>query len=307
MDRQKKIEEAQKHLQGGALDGWLLYDFHRNNELAYRFLEIPTHRMATRRFFYWIPARGEPLQIVHAIEEGMLDDWPGEKRVYATWQSLEKELKRLLSPVKKIAMEYSPKNAIPYVSKVDAGTVDLIRSFGVEVASSAEFLLYFTAVLSESQIQSQQRAAKACCEIMQDAWHWIANCLSQDRITTEQEVQARILKQFEERRLLSDALPIVAVGPHSADPHFSTPQIDSRPIRKGDLVLIDLWAKEKGEGNVFGDITRVAVADTQASVQQLEVFHAVRRAQTAAFDLIRFHFQFGMDVYSLEIELPQKL
>src|SRR3989344_8296661 len=251
-----RVGKAQRYLQERQLDGWLLYDFHRNNELAYQFLRIPAEKMTTRRFFYWIPAKGEPVKIVHAIESNVLDAWPGEKRVYSSWQSLESELKRVLKGQKKVAMEYSPKAMIPYVSKVDAGTVDLVRSFGVEVVSSADFLLYFTAVLSDAQMDSQRRAATALAEIVEGAWKWIREHLAQ---ATERSVQQWIEEQCKSRGLVSDSPPIVAVNAHSADPHFETPNTGSSPIRKGDLALIDLWAKEPQEGAVFGDLTKVAV------------------------------------------------
>jgi hypothetical protein len=181
----KKFEQAQKYLQENHLDGWLLYDFHGNNELARRFLDIPSHQMTTRRFFYWIPLSGKPVKIVHAIEAHALDHVDGEKRKYNSWQSLESEVKKVLQGAKKIAMEYSPKNGIPYVSKVDGGTIDLVRSFGVEVVSSADFLPHFTAVLTEDQIKSQIRAASACDRIVNGAWKWISDHLKMGKEITE--------------------------------------------------------------------------------------------------------------------------
>jgi len=294
-----KVKEAQKHLQAKHLDGWLLYDFHKTNDLAHRFLDIPSTKMTTRRFFYWIPAKGEPVRIVHAIEEGTLDGWPGEKKVFASWQSLEKVLEGLLRGKKRIAMEYSPKNAIPYVSKVDAGTVDLIRSFGVEVVSSADFLLYFTSVLSDEQIESQRRAASALSEIVEGAWEFIAKALKQGKAVTERAVQAHILEGFEKRNIVTESGPIVAVNAHSADPHYMT---GSAEIRKGDFILIDLWGKERGEWTVYGDITRVAVADKQASAKQREVFGIVRAAQKAGIALVKKQFAEKREIQGWEVD-----
>ncbi len=298
----KKVTEAQKYLQEQHLDGWLLSDFHRSNELAHRFLEIPLSKMTTRRFFYWIPAKGDPIRIVHAIEADVLDAWPGEKRVFSTWQALEKELKNVLKGKQRIAMEYSPKNAIPYVSKVDAGTVDLIRSFGVEVATSADFLLYFTSVLTEEQLKSQQRAANALNEIVNRAWDLIANALKLGKTITEWDVQAHILREFQEKKLITDSSPIVGVNAHTADPHFFTAKAGSSAIRKGDFILIDLWAKEAGEKSIFGDITRVAVADSKGTAKQEEVFRAVRNGQKAGIALIRERFALKKLIQGWEVD-----
>lgn len=286
-----KVEEAQKYLKEIHADGWLLYDFHGNNELARRFLEIPHHQMTTRRFFYWIPTVGKPVKIVHAIEAHALDGAEGEKRSYKSWQSLEAELKRALHGAKKVAMEYSPKNQIPYVSKVDGGTIDLVRSFGVEVVSSADFLAHFTAVLSESQIQSQLRAARGCDEVVNEAWKWIAEHLKQGKKLTEYDVQQKIAADFKKRGLISDHDPIVGVNGHSADPHYEPLKGKSSLIQRGDFILIDLWAKEEGEGAVFGDLTRVAVADAKPTEKQKEIFHIVRKAQKGAIELVKSRFR----------------
>ncbi|HEX2583123.1 MAG TPA: M24 family metallopeptidase [Chlamydiales bacterium] len=298
----KKVIAAQTYLQEKKLDGWLLYDFHRNNDLAHRFLEIPPSKMVTRRFFYWIPARGTPVRIVHAIEAEILDAWPGEKRIFSTWQSLEKEVERLLKGCQRIAMEYSPKNGIPYVSKVDGGTLDLIRSFGVEVASSADFLLHFTSVLTEEQLKSQQRAAHAMQEIVEGAWELIAKALKGGKSISEGDVQAHILQEFRTRKLVTESAPIVAVNAHSADPHFATAKIGSSQIQTGDFILIDLWAKEEGSKSIFGDITRVAVADVQGSPKQEEVFRVVRNGQKAGIALIRERFAAKKTIQGWEVD-----
>ncbi len=276
-----------------------MYDFHKNNHLAHLFLEIPSHVMATRRFLYWIPAVGKPIKIVHAIEDQMLDQWPGEKRVYSSWQSLEKEIQSVLQGSKRVAMEYSPRNAIPYVSKVDAGTVDLVRSFGTDVVSSADFLLYFTSVLDQEQMDSQTRAATALSEIVDGAWQLISQRLKKG--ITERDVQKWIQAQFQERGLTADEGPIVAVNEHSADPHFMTPENGSSLIAEGDFVLIDLWAKELGERKVFGDITRVAVAGKPTPKQQ-EVYETVRRAQKAGIDLVRERFAAKKPLQGWEVD-----
>lgn len=298
----KKIEEAQKYLKERHLDGWLLYDFHGNNPLARYFLDIPSHMMTTRRFFYWIPAVGTPMKVLHAIEPTVLDALPGDKKSYSSWQSLEKEIGDVLRGAKKVAMEYSPRNAIPYVSLVDAGTVDLIRSFGVEVVSSADFLPHFTAVLTDEQQMSQRRAGKAVDQVVNDAWDWIRDYLSSGKPLTEYDVQQKILADFKKLHLVTDHPPIVGVNAHSADPHYETPKLRSSPIRKRDFILIDLWAKEADPKAVYGDITRVGIASDKPTPKQQEIFDIVRNAQKAAVELVKSRFAHNKRIEGWEVD-----
>lgn len=285
-----KIQQAQKFLKERHLDGWLLYDFHGSNPLARHFLGIPQHVMTTRRFYYWIPAEGEPVKVVHAIEAHVLDAVPGEKKTYSSWQLLETDLAHVLKGAKKVAMEYSPRNAIPYVSMVDGGTIDLIRSFGIEVVSSADFLPNFTACLTDEQIASHLRAGKAVDKVVMGAWEWIRNHLTSGKSVTEYDVQQKIAADFKKLHMLADHDPIVGVNAHSADPHYEPPKEGSSPIRKGDFILIDLWAKESKEKAVYADITRVGVAASHPTPKQQEVFSIVRSAQKAAIHLIQTRF-----------------
>lgn len=295
-----KLKDAQKLIQERKLDGWLLYSFRRNNPLACTFLDIPENQMGTRRFYYWIPAQGEPIKIVHAIEARALDHVPGKKIIYNSWQGLNADLKSALAHAKKIAMEYSPN--IPYISLVDAGTVDFIRSLGVEVVSSGEILPYFTAVLSPSQAESHLRAAKACDEVSKAAWKWISEHLKAGKKFTEYDVQQEIVADFHRRGLNTDHDPIVAVNAHSADPHYAPEKNHSSPIQKGDFILIDLWAKETGEKSIFGDITRVGVAASHPTPKQQEIFSLVRKAQKAATDLVMKRFAEKKRVEGWEVD-----
>lgn len=279
------IEKAKNFLTQGHIDGWLIYDFHGNNPLARSFLNLSKEMMTTRRFFYWIPAKGEPIKLVHAIEAGTLNHLPGTLKTYSSWQSLEKELGNILHGMKKVAMEYSPKNAIPYVSLVDGGTVDLVRSFGVEVVSSADFLPHFTAVLTQKQIESQLRAGKRLDEIVLKMWQWIQKNLGK---VTEYDAQQKIKEEFKKLQLITDHDPIVAVNAHSANPHYEPKKTSSSLIKQGDFILIDLWAKV--EEGIFGDITRVAVAAANPSQKQQEIFQIVHSAQKAAIELVKHRF-----------------
>jgi Xaa-Pro aminopeptidase len=200
---------------------------------------------------------------------------------------LEQELKELLQGKQTVAMEYG---SIPYVSKVDGGTIDLIRSMGVQVVSSGDFLLYFTSVLTKQQMESQKRAATLLNQLVQGAWHWIQQGFHQKQELNEYQVQQWLLDRFKEHRLVTDAPPIVAVNAHSADPHFETAQEGASPIRPKDFLLIDLWAKEEGEGAVYGDLTKVAVAARAPTPKQQEIFQLVRAAQKASIALVKSRF-----------------
>src|SRR3990167_649950 len=302
MAKEQKIQKVQQILKKMGIDGWLLYDFHRNNYLAHLFLEISPKLTATRRFFYWIPAEGKPVQIVHAIEPHILAGWPGEKKIFSSWQSLRKEVGALLHGARRIAMEYSPMNENPYISCVDGGTVDLIRSFGADVVSSSSFLVYFTEVMTKSQVESHIRAAHLLDEIVKKTWRWISEQLQRKESISEFQIQQKIIAYFKEAQLVSDEPPIVAVNAHSADPHFETSKEGSAVLQKGDFLLIDLWAKEKGEGAVFGDLTRVAVAAERPTKRQEEIFKVVRKAQVKGIELVKNRFLEKKEVLGFEVD-----
>lgn len=293
-----QIEKAQKFLREMGIDGWLLYDFHGNNPLARSFLGIQEEQITTRRFFYWIPAKGEPVKLVHAIEARALDSAVGQKKIYSSWQSLEAHLQELLKGAQKVAMEYSPKNQIPYVSLVDAGTVDLVRSLGSQVVSSADFLGFFTAVLNEKQIDSQLRAASRLQNIVFDTWKWIGQRLGK---ITEYDAQQKIVEEFQKSHFVYDHDPIVAVNANSADPHYEPKQKGSCLIQKGDWLLIDLWAKEK-EG-IYGDLTRVAVIADKPSAKQQKIFEIVRSAQKAGYSLVQKRFSEKKRIEGWEVDV----
>lgn len=286
----QKIQDAQRYLKEMKADGWLLCDFHHSNDLAHLFLEISPQKHVTRRFYYWIPAHGEPVRLVHAIESDVLDAWPGEKRQFLSWQSLHDQLRKILAGSKRVAIEYSPNNAIPYISKVDAGTVDLIRSFGVEVVSSGAFLAHFTAVMTAEQGKSHVRAGAALDRIAHETWDWVAGRLKAGEGMTEYDVQQEILRGFERFGLETDSPPIVGVNAHSADPHYAPSREKSSPIRKGDFILIDLWGKMKDPGAIFSDIARVGVAASEPTARQQEIFSIVRKAQKEAIALVKKRF-----------------
>lgn len=299
----EKLEDIQHNLWKWGLDGWLLYDFRRSNELACQFLGIRPEQLLTRRFFYWIPAKGQPAKIVQAIESKVLDHLPGDALRYSTWQELQAALARVLSGskkvAKKVAMEYSPQNALPAVSRVDAGTVELVRSLGVEVVSSANLL---QRKLSEAQISSHLEAADALDAIAEETWEWIARSLDASKPLNEYDVQQFILERFAFHGCVSDDPPICAINEHSADPHYSPQKEGASLIEKGDFVLIDLWCRKKGEGTVYADITRVAVAAEQATEKQQKIFSIVKEAQDAATQLVRERFKEKQALQGWEVD-----
>ena len=263
MDWRVRIQDVQKHLVKEKLDGWLLYDFHGLNSLARDFLKIDPETLITRRFFYWIPAKGMPSKIQHVIEPNVLSALPGETLSYLKWQELEAQLKTVLKGVKTVAMEFSPRGAIPYLSKVDAGTIDLIRSFQVDVVSSASFLQYYTCVLDEEQLKMHLEACAFLDRTAAAAWEKISDALRKGIKINEYQVRQFIAEQMTAHGFITEGLPICAVNAHSADPHFEPKKENSSEIKKGDFVLIDLWCKKKHPRAVYGDITRVAVAVDQ--------------------------------------------
>lgn len=293
MDWQARIKDVQKHLVKEKIDGWLLYDFHGQNALVRDFLKIDPELMITRRFFYWIPSNGTPVKILHAIEPHVLDGLPGKAESYLRWQELQAQLASVLKGAKVVAMEYSPNNAIPYLSKVDGGMIDLIRSFHVEVVSSGSFLQYYTCVLDEEQLQSHLEAAAFLDKVVGKAWEKIASALSKGSAINEHDVRMFIAAQMAAEDFTTEGLPLCAVNAHSADPHFEPAKEGSTQIRKGDFVLIDLWCKKKRPRAVYADITRVAVAASSPSPKQAEVFSIVRAAQRSATDYVASRYARG--------------
>lgn len=297
-----KLARVKEMLQKSAQDGWLLYDFRRSNRLAVSFLQIPEHVLLSRRFFYWISAKGGSVKIVNRIEADVLDHLPGDKILYSTWQELDTALRSVLSGCKKVAMEYSPRAAIPTVSLVDAGTCDLVRQFGVQIESSAELLQEFTSRWTERQFELHLQACKALEETVECTWDLIARCLSQGLECTEYTVQQFIARQIAERGFVMEGAPICAVNRNSAKPHYCPSAEAALPIVEGDFVLIDLWCKRPDSDAVYGDITRVGVASKQATVRQMQVFAAVKAARDAATALVRKRFEQRLPICGWEVD-----
>ncbi len=287
MQWKQRITDVQKHLIQEKIDGWLLFDFLGQNSLARDFLQTPSDHLITRRFFYWIPVRGEPIKLLHVLEPHVLDHLPGKKGHYLKWQELQSSLKEILKDSKKVAMEYSPNNAIPYLSKVDAGMVDLVRSCQVEVVSSGGFLQYYTCILSDGQLKSHLDAAEFLDGTVAKTWEMIAAHIKRSKTINECSVRSFIASEFEKNGYITEGLPICAVNAHSADPHFEPFKNGSSEIKKGDFVLIDLWCKKKAPGSIYGDITRVGFAGLEPTPRHKEIFSIVRNAQRQATEFVK--------------------
>lgn len=301
MDK-SKIEKIQKIIKQLNADGWLLFDFRNSNDLALSILEIGESAHLTRRFFYFIPAEGAPSKIVNAIEVHNLAHLPGNELKYASHKSLFEHLSSILKDKKKIAMEYSSMNAIPYISKVDAGTIEFIKSFGVEIVSSADMITLLDAVWTEDQYNENVEVANALTEIVKAAYNLIKEKILANELITEFDVQQFILKEFEKKNYFTDHPPIVGVNENSANPHYSPTAKIYKPINKGDFVLIDLWAKQNKPSGVWSDITWNGFVGETIPEKYINIFNIVRDARDAAFNLVEERFKKNLPIKGYEVD-----
>lgn len=302
MDIAHKVVEAQRYLKEYSIEGWLLYYFANNNPLALEFLEIPKEKHLSRRFFYWIPKQGDPLSIVHKIEPYVLDHMPGAKKFYQRWQELEKCLQEILNKKKAIAMEYSPYNALPYISKVDAGTVEMVEKCGVKVVSSGPFLQYFTSVLNEEQKHSQKEAGQFLDKIAEETFVFLSKCLKENKSLSEYQLQQWVLEHFDKQDFTTEYPPTCAFGVHTADPHYSPSKESSFLLKQNEPVLLDFVAKRKQKSSVYGDITRVGFTGSSIPAKYQKIFEVVKNAQAQGFDFIKKHFGSNKEVKGFEVD-----
>jgi Xaa-Pro aminopeptidase len=295
------IQEIQKALKAEKLDGWLFCDFRGSNVIACRILQIGD-RMATRRWYYFIPISGEPTRIVHAIESGNLDHVPGKKIVFSSWQDLHRALKDILKDSKKIAMEYSPENDVPYISKTDAGTIELVRKQGVEVISSGDLVQVFEARWNPDQVKSHFEAAKRVNQVKDQGFQFIGDSLRAGKSITEYDVQQYMWTLFSKNNLTADHAAIVAVNANTSNPHYGPQKDHSAPIRDGDLVLIDIWGKLKEPESIYGDITWIGYVGKDVPQKFADVFRIVRDARMSAFDLIESNFKQGKTTFGWQAD-----
>ncbi len=286
------INEMQKDLRAAKLDGWLFYDFRGRDPIAHRILDLPPG-MRTRRWFYFVPAKGSPKKLVHKIEAGSLAAVPGETLYYAGQKELRDNLKKLLGRAKKIAMQYSPKNAIPYVAMVDAGTVELVRSLGPKVVTSADLVQKYEACWSKEQLESHLAAGRAIDRIVREAFDYAAKSVKEKKPITEFDLQQFILNKFGEAGITTDEGPDVAVNENASDPHYGPTREKSSPIREGDLLLLDVWGKQQTANSVYYDITWMGYLGASVPEKYAKVFRVLRDARDRGVELIRSSVKAG--------------
>jgi len=296
-----EIAEIQKDLRQAKLDGWLFYDFRGSDPIAQRILDLPPG-MRTRRWFYFVPAKGTPRKLVHKIEAGALAAMPGNTLYYAAQTELRAGVKKALGRAKRIAMQYSPKNAIPYVSTVDAGTVELVRSCGVKVISSADLVQKYEACWSKEQLESHLAAGRAIDRIVSEAFRHAANCVREKKLLTEYDLQQWILQKFEEAGIITDEGPDIAVNANASDPHYGPTREKSSPIREGDLLLLDVWGKQKAASSVYYDITWMGYLGAKVPEKYAKVFQVLREARDRAVDLIRASVKSGKPLQGWQVD-----
>jgi Xaa-Pro aminopeptidase len=281
-----RLPEIQAALAEAGADAWLFTVFQQNDPVSLDLLGLNTGHFVSRRLYYLIPRQGTPRKLNHRLEPAMLAHLPGEQAYYLTWSEHREQLGRLVSGVRKLVAQYSPDNQLPSVSRLDAGTAELLRATGVELLSSADLVQRFAATWSAAQLAGHRRACGALHEIVKGAFERVAAALRAGREEHEHAIQQHILEGFERAGLWTEAHPNVSVNAHSADPHYQPGPDRSSPIRRGDFLLIDLWAKEKAAESVYADITWCAVCAPSPSDRQEEVFRTVAGARDAAWQLV---------------------
>lgn len=297
------VPAIQQALRTGGLDGWLLYDFHGSNPIAAGLAGLAGGpHMTTRRWYYLIPAHGEPSALVHAIERHNLDHLPGRKTVYAGRAQLDAGLTELLAGLSRVAMEYSPGCAIPYLSRLDAGTAEAIRARGVDIVSSGDLVQAFEAVWTPAQLATHHEAAAALYRIKDRAFDAAARSLRGGPPLTEYALQQQMAGWLVDEGLVSDSAPVVAVGPHAGDPHYLPRPDGSSPIVPDQVLLLDLWGKRTQPGAVFADITWVGVTSQSVPAEVAAVFAAVAGARDAAAALVDEAARAGRDLHGWEVD-----
>lgn len=273
------LKAIQAALHERNFDAWLFYDHHHRDPIAYKVLGVPESLMVTRRWFYVIPREGEPVKLVHRIEAGHLDSLPGSKRQYSSWRELWDNLQAMLVRFRTVAMQYSPNNVIPYIGLVDAGTVELVRSFGKEIVSSGDLVARFEAAWTEEQIASHFAARDSIDAIIPEAFKEIGQRARSGNVT-EHEIQQWFARAFERENIITEDLPIVAVNANSGNPHYEPKAEGSAQIKQGDFVLLDVWGKKNTPGAVYYDITWTGIIGTPSD-RQVEIFNVVTGARDA--------------------------
>ena len=300
------LDQIQAALRDASLDGWLFYDHHHRDPIAARILGLDPQAPVTRRWYYFIPATGEPRKLVHRIEQGRLDALPGSKAQYSSWQELHAGLEAMLSGYRRIAMQYSPANDIMYVSMVDAGTVEFLRSLGKEIVTSADLVSQFEAVLSEEQVASHQAAQGVIDAVVAEAWLEIGRRLrpgsGSTGAVTEWDMVVWLGEAMRREGLIWENGPDVSVNANTSDSHYEPTAERSAPIREGDFLLIDIWGRQDTDTAVYYDITWTGVIGREPSPEEQRVFETVRNARDAAVSTVEQAFATNRPIRGFEAD-----
>ena len=296
------IPAVQQALKEEGLDGWLLYDFHGSNPIARQLAGIGAGTKTTRRWYYMIPAAGEPRKLVHAIESFNLDHLAGGKTVYSQRDTLASGLKAVLGGAKRIAMEYSPRNSIPYISRVDAGTVEAVRELGVDVVSSGDLVQRFEAVWSEEALATHRAASERLYRVKDRAFEFIRAARKAGRAITELDAQKEMVRAFTQEGLITDSPPVVAAQENAGDPHYGPSEQKHRAINAGEVVLLDLWGKLDTPGAVYADITWMGFTAPEVPEKYVKAFNAARDGRDAAIALVQERIKGRQEIRGFEVD-----
>jgi Xaa-Pro aminopeptidase len=298
-----KLKDIQENVENLGGDGWLFFDIHERDKIAYKILELDGSRLTTRRWFYFIPKSGEPIKLVSKIEQNRLNELPGKTVVYVSWKDMRAKLSEMLKTTKNVFMQYSPYNNIPLISCVDAGTVELIRSFGVEVMSSANLVQLFEARIDREGFLLHEQAGIKIQKIKDLSFDFIRDSLNSGKHITECDVQAYILDLFEKENLTCDGLlPIVAINEHASDPHFEVSKDGSFQIKEGDKVMIDLWARINVPKGIYYDITWCGYVGNNPPKDYVDLFNIVMQARDAAKKFITYKMNNSETIYGWQVD-----
>jgi Xaa-Pro dipeptidase len=296
-----QLNEIQSDLRAAQLDGWLFYDFRGRDPIAHRILDLPS-AMRTRRWFYCVPAKGTPKKLVHKIETESLVTLPGETLYYSGQEELRKNLKKMMGRAKKVAMQYSPKNAIPYVAMVDAGTVELVKSCGVKVVTSADLVQKFEACWTAQQLESHVLAGKTIDRIVREAFALAGKGVRDKKPLTEVTLQQWILAEFEKADITTDEGPDVAVNAHASDPHYAPSNEKPTEIKEGDLLLLDVWGKLKTPESVYYDVAWVGYLGAKVPEKYATIFKILTEARDRAVSLIQSSVAAGKPLQGWQVD-----
>jgi Xaa-Pro aminopeptidase len=296
------VAAIQQALREAAFDGWLFCDFHNRDLMAYKILGLDENAHTSRRWFYFVPSKGQPVKLSHKVEAGKLASLPGDQQYYLPYTELHQKLSAILEGSKRVAMQYSPMNNIPYVSVIDAGTIELVRSFGVEVVSSADLVQQFDAVTGEDGYRSHCEAGKKVLAIKDEAYARMDDALRSGEKITEFEVREFILGRFAEEGMVTNGVPIVGFNDHPADPHFEPLEEIAHTLHHGDTILLDLWARRAEPPGIYFDVTWCGFAGQEPPAQYEEIWSVACAGRDAGLEFVRRRFEAGDPCHGWEVD-----